>query len=227
MSAPRHLWSGNWRLDSATVAEELAGRRAKTEEPAEVRPELPSPRPRSSVGAGAVAWLRAVRDRVGHRIARARRAPRAGRSSTVRAGRRRQLRAALLAAFVGLLSAGVAFAAVSLIVGSGGQSPALASGAPAWLGIDMFSFPVGGGSFPPGGGVVISDVVPGSPAAEAGLEPGDVITQIDNQPVASPSAVESAIAGMRVGDKVAIQYDRGPMTYTTQAMLQARPSGYP
>ena len=33
MSAPRHLWSGDWRLDSAAAAEELARRRAEVRSP--------------------------------------------------------------------------------------------------------------------------------------------------------------------------------------------------
>lgn len=122
-------------------------------------------------------------------------------------------------ALVALLSAGVAYAAVALLLGSGGQSPAIASGAPAWLGVDMGSFA--------GAGAVIVDVVPGSPAAVAGLEPGDVITQVANRPVWAATDVESALAGMRAGERVEIQYDRGPMTYAAQATLAARPASYP
>jgi S1-C subfamily serine protease len=205
MSAPRHLWSGSWRLDSAAVAEELAKRRAATEEPTDVPAEPPSPRSGSSTGARIAAWLR----------------------TAVRAVRGRRLRVALPIALVGLLTAAAAFAAVSLLARSGGQSPALVSASSGWLGVDMVSFPFGGGTFGSGGGAVVADVSPGSPAAAAGLEPGDVITQIDNQPVASPADVQSAVAGMRAGEQVQIQYDRGPVAYTTQATLQARPSSSP
>jgi hypothetical protein len=38
MRSPRHLWSGDWRIDAATVAEELAKHRVANEEPAERRP---------------------------------------------------------------------------------------------------------------------------------------------------------------------------------------------
>jgi serine protease Do len=36
------------------------------------------------------------------------------------------------------------------------------------------------------GGVVVTEVAEDSPAAEAGLEPGDVILQVDNEDVVSP-----------------------------------------
>ena len=134
---------------------------------------------------------------------------------------------AFLVTLLTLLSAGAAYAVVSLLVGSGGQSSAVSSAGPGWLGVDMSSITASGGSSPIGGGVVVANVVPGSPAAAAGLEPGDVITQIDNQPIATPADVESAIAGMRAGEQIEIQYDRGPAEYTTQATLAARPAAYP
>ncbi len=43
-------------------------------------------------------------------------------------------------------------------------------------------------------GAVVAAVDPGSPAAEKGLQPGDVITQIDRRPVAS---VDDALAALR------------------------------
>ena len=126
-----------------------------------------------------------------------------------------------------MLSGVGAYAAVSLLVGSDRHSSALASGAPVWLGVKTVSVPFGGGGLPSGGGALVSGVVSGSPAAAAGLQPGDVIIQIDNRPVASSTDVKSAIAGMRAGSRVEIQYDRGPIMYTTQATLQARPTGSP
>jgi S1-C subfamily serine protease len=125
----------------------------------------------------------------------------------------------MLVVLTTLLSAGAAYWMVSLAVGSDGRHAPVAGVAPPWLGIDMASSPLGG--------VMIADVVPGSPAAAAGLQPGDVITQIDNQPVSAPSDLSSAIAGGHVGDQVEIQVQRGPMTYTTQATLAKPPRGSP
>jgi serine protease Do len=46
-------------------------------------------------------------------------------------------------------------------------------------------------------GVVITDVTPDSPAAERGLKPGDVIVEVQQEPVASPSDVQSRVDGVR------------------------------
>lgn len=129
-----------------------------------------------------------------------------------------------------LLSAGVAFAAVSLARSGGGSSPSstnpsvasspVRTPTPAWLGVDTVSFPAANGA-------VVMDVVPGSPADVAGLQPGDVITQIGNQPVQTPTDIESALAGMHAGQQVEIQYDRGLISSTTRATLRARPANVP
>jgi serine protease Do len=46
-------------------------------------------------------------------------------------------------------------------------------------------------------GVVITDVTPDSPAAERGLKPGDVIVEVQQEPVSSPSDVQSRVDGVR------------------------------
>jgi S1-C subfamily serine protease len=82
-------------------------------------------------------------------------------------------------------------------------------------------------NFAPAGGVMVVDVVPGSPADGAGLQPGDVITQVGNRSVQAPTDLESALAGMHPGQRVEIQYERGPIPYTTRATLSARPANGP
>ena len=47
----------------------------------------------------------------------------------------------------------------------------------------------------PDDGVVISNVAPGSPAAAAGLRRGDLLLEVDQQPVASPEDVRRLVAG--------------------------------
>src|SRR5205823_1552246 len=137
---------------------------------------------------------------------------------------RPRLRKALLVAVLALMSAAAAYAIVSSLVGSGGSSSAAASSSatasssaaasskPAWLGVDMQSFPGAAG-------VLVADVASGSPAAAAGLEPGDVITQVANRPVTSPADVDSVLAGMHAGDRLELQYARGPIVYTTEVAL--------
>lgn len=57
-------------------------------------------------------------------------------------------------------------------------------------------------------GVMIRQVIPGSPADRAGLQPGDVIREVDQQPVTSVRACEQALA--RAGDSAFVLVQRGP-----------------
>ena len=198
---PRHLWSGDWQRESAAAADELARRKAPTEErSAAPKPAPPKP-PTPSAMARALAYMRGLRPR-----------------------------GAVLLAVAMLLSAGVGYAAVALVRDGDGGAPASTnaslggtparSAAPAWLGVDTMDFP-------PANGVMVVDVVPGGPAAAAGLQPGDVITQIGNRPVRASTDLESALAGMRAGQQIQIQYERGPSSYTAQVRLAARPANGP
>ena len=108
---------------------------------------------------------------------------------------------------------------VTRLPGSGSSASASVSGPVGWLGIQIEGTPIGG--------VVIKTVMPGSAAEAAGLEPGDVITEIDSRTVSAPSDITAAIGGLVVGDQVEIQFIRGSTFYTTQATLAAHKSGSP
>ena len=73
----------------------------------------------------------------------------------------------------------------------------------------------------------MTNVVPGGPADAAGIQPGDVITQIGNTPIASPSVIAFALANLHPGDSVQVQFQRGPFTNATQLTLGAQPGGHP
>jgi C-terminal processing protease CtpA/Prc len=221
MTTPRHLWSGDWRRESASAAAERAARRAHAGEPAKAPDEPPSPPPGPSSAQRAAAWLREARRRAvqGARARLARRPRSSGR--------------AWLIVLASVLSAAAAYAVVSSLAGSadgtpaaGARSSAAASSAHAWLGADTGSFPSGGGVSAPAGALV-TNVAPGSPADAAGLEPGDVITQIGNRAIATGGDVDAAISRMHAGQRVEIQYQRGPFTDSAQVTLAARPAGYP
>jgi S1-C subfamily serine protease len=141
------------------------------------------------------------------------------RAAAIRTRDRRRLGVALALTCVTLLVAGVAYAATSLVVGGADHSSPAASKSPPWLGVDLSNSSIVG--------AVVDDVVAGSPGQLAGLQPGDVITQIGSQPVARPSDVTSALAGMHPGDQVAIDFQRGQTTYTTHAVLRTRPGHAP
>ena len=58
------------------------------------------------------------------------------------------------------------------------------------------------------GGVAIVEALPGGAAKKAGLQPGDVITQFNDQPVANPVELGALINKHESGDKVTLTIER-------------------
>ena len=54
-------------------------------------------------------------------------------------------------------------------------------------------------------GVPVLRVVPASPAATAGLQPGDLVEAVDGQPVAQTADILAAVAGKKPQDSIAVQ----------------------
>ncbi len=54
------------------------------------------------------------------------------------------------------------------------------------------------------GGVVVTQVVQGSPADKVGLTQGDVIVELNHEKVAQPADIASAVAKLKTGDKVTV-----------------------
>jgi membrane-associated protease RseP (regulator of RpoE activity) len=73
-------------------------------------------------------------------------------------------------------------------------------------------------------GAQIERVVSGSPASDANLEQGDVITKVDSTSVDGPAALASAIGGHQAGDTVTITYERNGSSATAKVKLQSRSS---
>ncbi|MBN0043212.1 trypsin-like peptidase domain-containing protein [Streptomyces actuosus] len=65
-------------------------------------------------------------------------------------------------------------------------------------------------------------VEPGGPAAQAGLKPGDVITQLDDHVIDSGPTLIGEIWTHQPGDKVTLTYERGGKSHTVQLTLGAR-----
>ncbi|MBW3601876.1 MAG: trypsin-like peptidase domain-containing protein [Actinobacteria bacterium] len=73
------------------------------------------------------------------------------------------------------------------------------------------------------GGALVRDVQPGTPAAEVGLRPDDVITAVDGDTVASMEELVEIIGEREVGEGVRITYSRDGATTTVTARLAERP----
>ncbi|MFD8701702.1 S1C family serine protease [Kitasatospora sp. NPDC059648] len=78
--------------------------------------------------------------------------------------------------------------------------------------------------FQPAGAVIVA-VVQGGPAASAGLQPGDVITQIGDTPVDSLNALTTALASLTPGTKVTVTYIRDGNSKTADVTLGTLGSG--
>lgn len=74
-----------------------------------------------------------------------------------------------------------------------------------------------------GPGAQVREVQPGSPAAAAGLRPGDVILAVGGQAVNGSGELAAAMRQRRAGDQVEVSYRRGGEMRTTRATLVARP----
>ena len=73
--------------------------------------------------------------------------------------------------------------------------------------------------FTPTSGVVVLDVISGSPAKKAGLMQGDVIVAVDGTAVSSASSLQSIIGKDKSGQNVQIAFYRGDIKHTTTVTL--------
>ncbi len=83
----------------------------------------------------------------------------------------------------------------------------------AWLGVGIQNT---------GSGVLVTEVIEGTPADDAGLKNGDVITKVDNASVLSTSALITQVSRRRVGDTITLRVTRGGTTLLLKAMLDRR-----
>lgn len=242
MTGPRHLWAGDWELESARAAERKARRPngddqaqdeaaatagaawasrhdpvtepvtppAPTEPlaaPVEPPPAPTEPLPRADTRSSARVPAPAIplRDRL-------------------RRGGTRTVAVLAIAVAVGTAFAFVAgaFSGSSTPASApprGFQSAQPASGQP-WLGVATAQSATGIGA-------QVTSVAASSPAAQAGVQTGDVIMQIDEQPVSGPSDVADAIGGLPVGTQVELQVLRDGQLIMLPATLGSRPAGTP
>jgi serine protease Do len=68
-------------------------------------------------------------------------------------------------------------------------------------------------------GAMVDEATAGTPAAEAGLKPGDVITKVNGEAVADAGDLTRRIGSMKPGDKVELTYVRDGAEKTATARL--------
>jgi putative serine protease PepD len=79
----------------------------------------------------------------------------------------------------------------------------------------------------PDGGAEVGEATAGGPAADAGIQAGDVITEVDGDRVQDPEDVATAIEDNKPGDEIDIKVQRGGSEQTIQVTLGQRPEQLP
>ena len=217
MTTPRHLWSGDWARESESAADEMERRRAgfmPGEPPVEEPPQEPQREPRPPllrrVAMAVLVFLRSLRAATARGFAAA-----VARLRTISA---RQVGLVALATVAG---AAVALGAATLVGGSrSGSKTSDAKVMPghAWLGLQTVAQMGTSGAT-----VLVVDT--GGPAQRAGLQPGDVITQVDGQPITTPGVLDAAIAAKQPGQQVQLLVSRYGQSLVLYATLGSSHGG--
>jgi putative serine protease PepD len=74
-------------------------------------------------------------------------------------------------------------------------------------------------------GALLGGIESGSPADEAGLQDGDVVTKVDDDQVSNATDLTAAIRAHSPGDKVTITYERDGDESTAEVTLGTLPAG--
>ena len=68
-------------------------------------------------------------------------------------------------------------------------------------------------------GAFVGGVKPGSPAEKAGLQQGDVITEINLRPISNAEDLAKALAGLSSGSRVIMAFLRGQQKLHTETVV--------
>jgi putative serine protease PepD len=84
-----------------------------------------------------------------------------------------------------------------------------------WLGLTTTSSPSGAGA-------LVTQIAPGGPADQAGLQRGDLITAVDGQAITRPAEMTSVVDSQQVGTEILLQIDRGGQLETVGVIVASR-----
>jgi putative serine protease PepD len=90
--------------------------------------------------------------------------------------------------------------------------------------IDRAYLGLASGERPATPGALVGTVNPGTPAADAGIKSGDLITGFDGKAVRNPSELSLAVLTKKPGDEVKVELKRGGKTTTVTVKLGRRPN---
>jgi len=117
-------------------------------------------------------------------------------------------------------SAGVGFAIPSNLVGRIANE--IIAGQPvkhSYVGVELSPTSTGGAQ--------ISSVSSGSPAASAGIQPGDLVTAINGQAISSTEQFIATVDNYAPGQQITVTVKRGGQTHTIKLTLGTRPQATP
>lgn len=95
-----------------------------------------------------------------------------------------------------------------------------------WIGVDAIGLPAAlreRFGAPADRGVMVADVARGSSAEAAGFELGDVVFEIDGEPIVSPAELHRKLAGAGVGNSVVFRVARDGQEVELEAVVEAAP----
>ena len=73
-------------------------------------------------------------------------------------------------------------------------------------------------------GVLVASVGQGTPAAQAGLQQGDIIVNVDGKAVNTDADVSTIFRSHKPGDTVSVTFDRNGQQQTVKLVLGTRPA---
>jgi serine protease DegS/serine protease DegQ len=95
-----------------------------------------------------------------------------------------------------------------------------------WLGVEVSSVIVSADSGLPAAarGATVVDIYPGGPAAQAGLQPGDILLKLGSHPITDPIDFRAREAELAPGTKVEVYGLRAGIPFRAEVVLTQRPS---